>query len=154
MDEIDLKLIDVLQIDGRASNTEMAKKLGISEATVSRRIHNLISSGTITITAVPEPYKIGYKTMAFIGVNVQLSEINNVAKKLAAYSQVHYVGLCSGSTDIFAWVLFRSPEELSDFVTNELAAIPGIIRTDTIIQLKLLKRTLGHLQFNNSLTGK
>lgn len=143
MDTLDRRLIVELEKDPRQSNMELSRILGTSESTVRRRINKLVSSGTIILTAVPDPFKVGYKTIAFITLQVQLSKIENIAEQLAAYPEVHYLCICAGSCDIVIWVLVRSAEELSDFIVKKLGSIEGIIRSETMIHLSYPKRTLG-----------
>lgn len=146
MDAIDYNLILELQKDSRRSNRQLARILGVSEATVRRRIKDLVDSRTIELTAVPDPHMVGMSMWGFMGLQVELSQVDAVAEQLAGYPEVHYVGICSGSYQIMIGVMFQSPERLSQFITNELARIPGLIRTDTLVSLKVLKRTLGWLQ--------
>lgn len=100
LDQVDLRLIVELQKNVRNSNAELARLMNVSESTVRRRINRLVSSGTIMLTAVPDPIKMGYQTLAFIGLQVKLSQIEAVAKRLIPYPEVHYIGICSGSSDI------------------------------------------------------
>jgi Lrp/AsnC family transcriptional regulator for asnA, asnC and gidA len=151
MDNLDRRLIVELEKDPRTSNTELAKVLATSESTVRRRINRLVSSGTIILTAVPDPFKVGYKTIAFIALQVQLSKIEKVAEQLADYPEVHYLCLCAGSTDIVIWVLVRSAEELSDFIVKKLGIIDGIVRSETMIHLSYPKRTLGWVRLEKDI---
>ena len=54
-DQIDCRMIELLQKDGRISNTDIAKKIGISEATVRTRLNRLIEEEYIQIVAVSNP---------------------------------------------------------------------------------------------------
>jgi Lrp/AsnC family transcriptional regulator for asnA, asnC and gidA len=150
MDAIDYNLILELQKDSRRSNRQLARLLGVSEATVRRRIKDLVDSHTIELTAVPDPSMVGMTMWGFMGLQVELSQVDAVADQLASYPEVQYVGICSGSYQILISVMFRSPERLALFITNELARIPGMIRTDTLVSLRSLKRTLGWLQADAS----
>ena len=146
MDAIDYNLILELQKDSRRSNRQLARLLGVSEATVRRRIRELVDSHTVQLTAVPDPHMVGMTMWGFMGLQVELSQIDSVAEQLTDYPEVTYIGICSGSYQILIGVMFQSPERLSHFITNELARIPGMIRTDTLLSLKAVKRTLGWLQ--------
>lgn len=143
MDTLDQRIIVELQKDGRQTNTDLAQKLGVSEATVRRRIYRLLSDEIVKITAVPDLSKVGYNTVALIAVQVNLQQMDNVAAALAQHPNIHYVAQCAGRFDIVIWVLFHSAQELADFVKNDLAAIPGIERTETFINLDVKKRTFG-----------
>ena len=145
MDEIDYKLVFELQKEPRKQNTELAQLLGVSEATVRRHIRDLVESGTLKLTALPNLTKVGYRTRAFIGLQVEVSKVEAVAERIAQYPEVHFLIFCAGNVDIFIWALFSSTEHLSRFITTELGQIPGIMRMETMVQLRAVKSTLGRL---------
>jgi len=66
IDSIDCRIIELLQKDGRVSNIEIAKSIGISEATVSTRLQRLIQEKYIQIVAVSNPRKLGFKVVGTI----------------------------------------------------------------------------------------
>ena len=53
MDELDRKIIGLLQMDGRASNAKIAREVGVSEGTVRRRLRRLIQEDVVKVIAVP-----------------------------------------------------------------------------------------------------
>jgi len=146
MDRVDYHLIIELQKDSRRSNRELAQILNIGEATVRRRIQNLVTSGIIELAAVPYPHKIGYPTVAHVAMQVDLSRIDAIAERLVRYPELTYVGICSGANQILMTVLATSPGHLSEFITDRLGGISGVITTETIFHLRFLKRTLGWLR--------
>jgi len=148
MDQLDFQIVIELQENSRRSNRQIARVLGVSETTVRRRINNLIRSKTIKLTAIPDPVKLGYPTYAFFHLKVDLSKINSVAEALANYPEVLLVSSCSGTSQLVVSAILRSPSELADFITKELGKIPGIIRTETIMHLQFIKRTLGWIQYD------
>ena len=64
MDQLDRRIINLLQMDGRASNAALARELEVSEGTIRRRVRRLIQEGLIRITAVPNIEKPGYAATA------------------------------------------------------------------------------------------
>jgi Lrp/AsnC family transcriptional regulator for asnA, asnC and gidA len=62
MNELDSQIIEMLQIDGRTSNADIARKVGISEGTVRRRLRSLVQDDVLKIMAVPNLEKMGYTT--------------------------------------------------------------------------------------------
>lgn len=143
MDKLDQRIIVELQRDGRQTNTDLAHKLGVSEATVRRRIHRLLADEIIKVTAVPDLAKVGFNTVALIIIQANLQHLDEVTAALAQHPSVHYAAQTAGRFDIIIWCLFHSTEELANFVKKDLAAIPGIERTETLINLDIKKRTLG-----------
>jgi Lrp/AsnC family transcriptional regulator for asnA, asnC and gidA len=70
LDQIDCQMIELLQKDGRIPNTEIAKKLGMSEATVRSRLNRLIEEEYIQIVAVSNPIKLGFKIVGILRIKV------------------------------------------------------------------------------------
>ncbi len=143
MDELDRKIISILQGDGRASNARIARQVGVSEGTVRRRLKRLVQDEIIHVVAVPDPGKIGYNSEAVIGIQVQPDKIDKVADTLVGMSQVHWVAVTAGAYDIFAAVALQSAEDLGRFLRMEVGRIPGVERTETFINLSVRKRSFG-----------
>ena len=143
MDELDQRIIGLLQVDGRLSNASIARRLGVSEGTIRRRVSRLIQEDVISIAAVPNIEKLGYTTSAFIGLQVRPGKADDVADALAGLAEVHYVSVTTGSYDVFLWVGLESAERLGELLHTSIAAIDGVQRTETFINLGIKKRTYG-----------
>ncbi|MFQ5860024.1 MAG: Lrp/AsnC family transcriptional regulator [Dehalococcoidia bacterium] len=143
MDELDRKVIKILQVDGRASNARIARDVGVSEGTVRRRLRRLVQDGIVQVLAVPNLEKMGYHTAALIGVQVDPGRIDDVADAVARLEEAHYVSITTGAYDIFIWVALSSSEELGAFLRSKVGIIPGVRRTETFVNLAIKKRTYG-----------
>ena len=145
MDDIDRKLIVELQKDPRKPSTELAKTLELAAGTARKRVSRLINSGAIILTAIPDPRTLGYPTHAFLELKTESSHTGEVAEQLSSFSELHYVSICSGVSNIFAWGQFASPRNLSEFIETQLNPIPGIIDIQPTLGLTLVKRTRGQI---------
>jgi Lrp/AsnC family transcriptional regulator for asnA, asnC and gidA len=143
MDELDRKIIEILQLDGRASNARIAREVGVSEGTVRRRLRRLIQDNVVKIIAVPNLDKMGYSTAALIGLQTAPGQLDGVADAIADMKEVHYVAITTGAFDVFAWVGMTSTEELGVFLRTKIGTIPGVTRTETFVNLTIKKRTYG-----------
>lgn len=143
MDKMDRRIIRFLQIDGRMPNAALARELGVSEGTIRRRVNLLIQEDVLTIAAVPNMEKLGYKTGAFIGLQVRPGTADDVADALSGLAEVHYVSVTTGGYDVFLWVGLESAERLGELLHNSIAAIDGVQRTETFVNLGIKKRTYG-----------
>ena len=143
MDELDQRIIGLLQVDGRLSNASIARRLRVSEGTIRRRVSRLIREDVISIAAVPNFEKLGFTTSAFIGLQVRPGKADDVADALAGLREVHYVSVTTGSYDVFLWVGLESSERLGEFLHTSIAAIEGVQRTETFVNLGIKKRTYG-----------
>ena len=145
MDELDTKIIDILQGDGRASNAGMARLVGVSEGTVRRRLKRLVEQGYIEIVALPDPIKLGYESQALVGVQVDPDKVDQVANDLADLAEINWVAITTGSFDIFAWATLQSSEELGLFLRTKVGVISGVRRTETFVNLEKKKRGNGRI---------
>jgi Lrp/AsnC family transcriptional regulator for asnA, asnC and gidA len=145
MDELDRKIIGILQQDGRASNAKIARQLGVSEGTIRRRLKRLIEDEVIQVLALPEPSKLGYTTEAIIALQVDPGRIEDVAIALAKAPEALNVSITTGAFDLFAYVALPSPEELHRFILGTIGNIPGVRHSETFVTMSVKKRTLAPL---------
>src|SRR3989442_12942418 len=96
----------------------------------------------IEFSAVTNPLRLGHHPGVIIEIQAQLPKVQSVARRLAAAPEVSFVAITTGSYDIIAAAAFRSNEELLEFMTVQLAKIPGVLRTATSSVLELVNRTL------------
>ena len=143
MDELDTRIIEILQNDGRASNAGIARTVGVSEGTVRRRLKRLIQGEYIRVVAVTDPAKMGSVSEGLIGLQADLDKIDSVADELAKLEETSWVTITTGAYDIFAWATLESAEALGIFLRTRVATIPGVRRTETFVNLAVKKRGYG-----------
>lgn len=138
-DELDRQVIRLLRADGRRSNREIARRLNVPEATVRYRVRRLIESGILKITASVDPAHLGYALTAVISVQVEPERIARAAEIIADMPEVMWAAITAGAHDIMLMASFRNQEEMFEFLTDRLAHIPGTLRTETSVALRVLK---------------
>jgi len=143
MDETDRSIVGILETNGRASNATIARRVGVSEGTVRRRLKRLTEKKAITITAIPDPKWMGYESEALIGVQVDPDKIDAVASKLSSLSNTRWVAVTTGSYDVFAWATVIDAQALGAFLREEVGTITGVRRTETFVNLSVVKRQCG-----------
>ena len=140
IDKIDKAIIDLLAKDGRMSATEIARQIGdITPRIVRYRIEHLIEHKAIRITAFSVPQEVGMNIIADVKVKVEPGQVLAIAKKLAEYELVTYVGCSIGEGDIGIQVVAASLEEIYTFITETIGNIPGMRSTTTMIVPIVLK---------------
>ncbi len=140
IDATDSAMISLLQKDGRISNTEIGKKLGISESTVRLRLKRLIEEEFIQIVAVSNPFKLGFKLTGNIYIDVEMKKIHIVVEQLKALKELWYIILTTGTSNINAEFIVKDQEELHDLIYNRISKIDGITKLETSIIMKFEKR--------------
>ena len=142
MDNIDLKIIAILQENGRFPNSGIGRIVGISEGTVRRRLKDLIDNKIINIAAIPDLERMGYNASALVGIQTDPDKIEFVADNLCDLPEIQYVTLTTGSFDIFVWIALPTAKELGVFLREKLGLTPGIRRTETFVSLSTKKPSL------------
>jgi len=143
MDNLDIKIISLLQEDGTATNAGIARQVGVSEETVRRRLKRLVQEEYIRVVALPDPAKLGYESEVLMGIQADADKVDQVADTLAEFDEVNWVSITTGSYDIFAWATLRNSEELSTFLRTKVGVIHGVRRLETFINLAIKKRKYG-----------
>ncbi|MHB0868991.1 MAG: Lrp/AsnC family transcriptional regulator, partial [Chloroflexota bacterium] len=118
LDLLDQQIIVELRRDGRLTNTEIARRLGVSEATVRSRLHRLTSAGIIRVAAAVNLTRLGHNVHVIIGVKCDVDRIPHVMRGLADVREVRMVSAVSGRWDLLVTASFRSREDLLSFLTD------------------------------------
>ena len=140
IDEINREILGRLRNNTRTPFLEIAKYLRISESTVRKRVGDMEKSGIIKkYTAIVDPSKIGYGSVAIVGIDVKAEKFLNVAKKLTEYNDVKFVSTSSGDHMIMAEIWMEKSSELRDFITNTIEKMDGVTRTCPAILNERLK---------------
>lgn len=140
LDALDLDIIALLQEDGRRSNTDIARRLRMNEATIRKRIERLVNDKTIHVSAWTDPLRLGYTTYANIEILVQPPFLEEAATTIATFPEIFFLGICTGSFDILAVGLFYSNEHMYEFLSGRLAKVRGVDRVSTSHIIRTLKR--------------
>lgn len=139
IDDIDLEIIKILNKDGRTPFAQIAKTLEVSTGMIRQRYQRLVRDGALQIVAVTNPLLLGYTTMANIGVKVDVNRLEEIAEQIAAFEEVVYLVLLTGSYDLHIEVVCRDKSHLLNFLTEKLHSVDGIRDTETFIYLRIAK---------------
>jgi len=145
VDNLDRKIIEELQVNGREAYIDLARKLGVVEGTIRKRIKHLMARDIIKVVAVPNVRQLGYGLICVMGLQVKMEDLRKVADNLGKDQHVCYLAFVAGRFDLMAVIVTQSPEELAQFVEKEISAIPSILRTETFINLDIIKGAPGLL---------
>ena len=140
IDDLDAKIITILQSDGRISNTEIAKSLAVSEATIRGRIKRLIDDEIIQIVAVSNPLKLGFEITGDLYISVDMTKMDNIISSLSKFKELWYIVATTGRSNLNAEFVVKNLEDLHDLVYNRLSHIDGIHQVETAVIMKYVKR--------------
>lgn len=140
LDEIDAELIRHLQADGRRPYTQLAKEVGLSEAAVRQRVQRLLENDVMQIVAVTDPLQLGLRRQAMVLIKCE-GDIRAAAKQIAELDEVDYLVITAGSVDLLAEVVVPDDEALLELLDERIRSVPGVVATETVIYLKLVKQS-------------
>ena len=133
MDEIDRLILQTLQEDGRTPFTQIAKQAGVSETTIRSRYRGLVESGIIRTVGVVDPFALGFRAPAVVGVSVEADKTEQVARAIAEFPEVSYLVMTLGSWDLTVEVFCRDLAHLTEVVAQKISMIPGVRTTETLM---------------------
>src|SRR5690348_3394190 len=138
-DNLDRKLLELLEVDARQSFRDLAKKTSVSVVTVAQRIRKMEEEGIIKgYSAIVNKERIGYGITTITEVTVSKGKLIEVQERIAKMPQVCAVYDVTGVEDSIVVSKFKSRDEVSKF-TKELLAIPHVERTNTHLVLNTYK---------------
>lgn len=136
LDDVNKKIVALLQEDGRRSYVSIGKEIGLSEAAVRLRVQKMLDDGVMQIVAVTNPMEMGFRRQAMVGITVN-GDIEYVAQKLKDIRQIDYIIITAGRFDILAEVFAEDDESMLELVNRQIRKIDGIDRTELFTYMRL-----------------
>jgi Lrp/AsnC family transcriptional regulator, regulator for asnA, asnC and gidA len=140
LDDVNKRIIEQLQQDGRMSYAALAKVVGLSEAAVRQRVQRMLDNDVMQIVAVTDPLALGFARQVMVGLKVE-GDMRSVASMLAKIPEVDYVIICAGAYDLLAEMVCTDDDHLLSLLNDQIRTIPGVTGTETFVYLKLAKQT-------------
>jgi Lrp/AsnC family transcriptional regulator for asnA, asnC and gidA len=142
IDSVDTQIVKLLGLNANLSSAKLAKQLGISSANVRRRLNKLLKSDMVRIVGAIDPYKYGFTVPVMIGLDIEHKKLDSVIEMLAARDEIVWISTSTGRFDVIALALFKTNDELSDFLTKYLQKLQGIRDSESFICLNMMKKPL------------
>lgn len=138
VDNVDLKILEILMQDAKKPYTEVAKKAFVSGGTVHVRMNKLEEAGIVEKTTLKVNYaKLGYDITAFIGIFLQKSALyDQVMAKLKAIPEITNIHYTTGNYSMFTKIHCKDTNHLKQVLHDKIQQVEGIERTETMISLE------------------
>jgi Lrp/AsnC family transcriptional regulator for asnA, asnC and gidA len=138
VDNVDLKILEILMQDAKKPYTEVAKRVFVSGGTVHVRMNKMEEAGIVEKNTLKVNYaKLGYDITAFIGVFLQKSDLYDFVlaqlKEIPEVTNIHYT---TGNYGMFVRVHCKDTSHLKEVLHDKIQKVDGIERTDTMISLE------------------
>lgn len=140
MDDLDRKIIEVLNRDARLSFRDLAKELDTSVGTISSRIKRMEKEGILKgYVPIIDPEKVGFGLKAVILVRISKGQLMEVEEKIAHFSNITEVYDITGDFDALIVGVFKDRSHLNDFV-KKIQTFENVERTNTLLVLNTVKQ--------------
>ena len=140
LDKIDLKMLRLLQSNGRLSNAELAQSANVSPATCHRRTQRLFEEGYVKLVrAMVAPHKVERAALVMVGVVLDRSTPESFAAFEKAAAKLKFVLDChlvAGDFDYFLKIRVRDMADFNRIHGDQLIALPGVRQTRTFFVMK------------------
>jgi len=143
LDAVDKQIVAILQADGRRSYAAIAKQVGVSEGTARSRVQRLMESELLQVVGIADPLRLGFGTMAMIGIRTAPGRANDVCRALVDIPETSYVVMSTGRFDVFAELVCRDLDTLRALLTERIQTIDGITSAESFVLLELHKLAYG-----------
>ncbi|PAQ08040.1 Leucine-responsive regulatory protein [Mesorhizobium prunaredense] len=140
LDRIDLKMLRLLQDNGRLTNAELAQSVAVSPATCHRRTQRLFDEGYIShVRAVVTPQKVDRGALVMVGVVLDRSTPESFADFEKAVAKLKFILDChlvAGDFDYFLKIRVGDMADFNRIHGDQLIALPGVRQTRTFFVMK------------------
>ena len=137
----DEPLLAELARDGRASNAAIAAAIHWHESSVRRRIDELRRSGLVYFEVDVDNRVQGLNVHAVLWLSVEPARLEEAGRALAAHPEIPFAAATTGPANLVASAVFRDTRHLYEYLTGELARLPGVTSVETAPIIRTLKRT-------------
>jgi len=145
LDRTDLRLLALLQREGRATNSDLAARINLSASACLRRIQRLESAGVITgYGAWIDPKTVGLGLQAFVRVQLEKhgpSAIDRFVERVNGWDEVVACHALTGDMDYLLHVVVGDLEHFSRFLLDKLLNAAGVADVNSSFVLRTVKQT-------------
>ncbi len=149
LDLTDQKILTVLQADGRISNTELSRKVDLSESPCLRRVRNLEEDGVIAgYSALLDHRKLGLEMVAYVQVNLDQRTEADTNAFVQAVRKAPWIVECvaiSGTHDYLLKVAARNIDHFGELILKKLLRFPGVTDVVSNLVLASIKDNFGNV---------
>ena len=139
LDDLDKRILKLLQFNCRLSFAELSRELDVAEATVRFRVNRLVHDGVITrFAALVDPAKVGMKVSGAILLKIDPAYLEEACKQLVSFSETQYLFQSTGEYDVVSVIVARDMEHLNGLV-KRTKIIPGVKDARVSVTTRFLK---------------
>lgn len=147
IDDIDMQILGELQQDGRMTNVELARKVGLTAPPCLRRVRALEEAGAIkSYHAVVDPAMLGYTITVFAMVSLKSqaeADLKAFQDHVASLPEVRECHMLNGEIDFILKVVAPDLQSFQQFLTSKLTPAPNVVSVKTSLTIRTSKNMPG-----------
>ncbi len=144
LDKTDINILNILQQNGRITNSELAKKINMSPSPTLERVKKLEQRGFIqNYVALVDPHKVGITCFTYVEVTLKrhgkepVLRFTNAITKMGEVMECHHI---TGEADFLLKIATKDIPQYEDFIINKLTALEDVQHLKTLVVLSTLKQ--------------
>ncbi|MFX1307389.1 MAG: winged helix-turn-helix transcriptional regulator [Promethearchaeota archaeon] len=127
-DEKDKEILNFLQENYKISYKDLSKKVNLAASTIHNRVQNMVKDGIIKkFDTFVDPFKVGYESMAILGLSVDPLKLDDIARKLSKYDEIQLVVSSTGDYNLLLKIIAKDEKNLWRFINEEIKTLDGIL---------------------------
>lgn len=136
MDQTDLKMLEILQKNGRTSNADLAQQINLSPTPCLKRLRKLEKTGIITgYHAALDPIKAGFNISGLVLIKMSdntresVNAFNHAVNKIPAITECY---MATGRIDYVARIYAKDFNDYEAIIRDDIARLPNIMSMETL----------------------
>ena len=127
IDKTDKMILELLQNNSKITFKEIGEKLDMAASSIHHRVKKLEKNRVIQNYSINiDPFKVGYATIAILGLSVDPVKMKQVVKELSKFDEIQLVVITSGDHDIVIQMMAENEKKMWRFINENIKTIDGI----------------------------
>ncbi|SLN71435.1 Leucine-responsive regulatory protein [Roseivivax jejudonensis] len=142
MKDIDRKICEIIQVEGRLSASDLAQRLKLPASTANDRVRRLVANGSILgWRAELDPRRVGAGLCVFVLIDMSHEGEDKAVRAIAAHAEVQELHHISGPHSYLAKLRVGDMAALQEFLTNVIKPQAAVSATETVFAMRTVKET-------------
>jgi Lrp/AsnC family leucine-responsive transcriptional regulator len=130
LDSVDNAIVEQLRINGRTSNREVARAVGVSEGMVRQRLKKMTDSKAMRLGLVADTVTVGFLSGVIVRLRTTPRLGRKIAQEIAQLECCAFSGLTLGRYDVLVYLIGQTRQEMAEVIDKHIAHLPGVLEVD------------------------
>lgn len=130
LDSTDTAILDALKDNGRVSNREVARALGLSESLVRQRLKKMEEGKAMRLGLVADMTSLGFRSSMIVRLRTSPSQARAIAACIAQSAYCAFAGVTLGRFDVLAYLIAPTRQDVAAMIERDIASLEGVLEID------------------------